>query len=174
MFIVACQLPFNIVSHVYFTCMIQQAACSSTISIPTCQKVRDRILELSQLRHAEELSRIPADSKVSLALDCWTSPQQKAFLAVTGYYINTNFESKEVLLGFEPISGSHSGIKLANCVLGVLEDAKLDRQVLAITTDNASNNTTLMDNLSKNLRQGIENSSHVSRCLLEPPRFCLF
>lgn len=127
MFIVACRLPFNIVSHVHFNCMIQQAARSSTISIPTCQKVRDRILELSQLRHAEELSRIPADSKVSLALDCWTSPQWKAFLAVTGYYINTNFESKEVLLGFEPISGSHSGIKLANCVLGVLEDAKLDR-----------------------------------------------
>jgi hypothetical protein len=162
MFIVACRLPFNIVSHVHFTRMIQQAARSSTISIPTCQKVRDRILELSQLRHTEELSRIPADSKVSLALDCWTSPQQKAFLALTGYYINANFESKEVLLGFEPISGSHTSIRLANYVLGVLEDAKLDRRVLAITTDNASNNTTLMDNLSKKLRQGIENSSHVS------------
>jgi hypothetical protein len=168
MFIVACRLPFNIVSHVYFNCMIQQAARSSTISIPTRQKVRDRILELSQLRHAEELSRIPADSKVSLALDCWTSPQRKAFLALTGYYINANFESKEVLLGFEPISGSHNGIRLANCVLGVLEDAKLDCRVLAITTDNASNNTTLMENLSKKLRQGIDSSSHVSTRILDP------
>ena len=53
-------------------------------------------------------------------------------------------------------------------MLGVLEDAKLDCQVLAITTDNASNNTILMDNLSKNLRQGIKNLSHVSSRLLDP------
>jgi hypothetical protein len=182
-FIVACRLPFNVVSHIQFKRMIQQAGRSFSVTIPSRQKVRDRILELSHLGYQEVLSIIPTDSKVSLALDCWTSPQRRSFLAVTGYYITPDFEYKDVLLGFDHISGAHTGIRLADTTLDVLQNASLQHRVLAVTTDNASNNSTLMDNLSSRIKESILNSrdsgprytdSSVRRLLSSPPRIpCL-
>ena len=32
------------------------------------------------------------DSKVSLSLDCWTSSNQYAFLAIVMHYVNNNWE----------------------------------------------------------------------------------
>ena len=52
---------------------------------------------------------LPIGVKISLALDCWTSPNNLSFMAVTGYYIDQDQKYKEALLGFEPLTGAHTG-----------------------------------------------------------------
>lgn len=66
-------------------------------------------------------------------------------MAVTGYFLDHSWEYREVLLGFEPLSGSHSGLNLSEVLIKLLQQHDITDRVLAITTDNASNNNTLVN-----------------------------
>jgi hypothetical protein len=46
------------------------------------------------------LEMLPANSKISIALDCWTSPFGQAFMAITGYSIRV---SRRIPLIFAPV-----------------------------------------------------------------------
>ncbi len=88
---------------------------------------------------------------MSLALNCWTSPNLKSFIAITSYYIYTDWEYKEVLLRFEPVVGAHTGYNLAFLVKQVLQQFSLTDRLYAITADNVSNNQTLQSSLEPSL-----------------------
>ncbi|KAF2022811.1 hypothetical protein EK21DRAFT_82344, partial [Setomelanomma holmii] len=51
------------------------------------------------------------------------------------------------LLDFVPMRGSHTGESMAREVLKVLSDTAIKPRLLAITCDNASNNTTVTRSL---------------------------
>ncbi|CEJ62526.1 hypothetical protein PMG11_11023 [Penicillium brasilianum] len=69
-------------------------------------------------------------------------------MAITGYFIDLNWDYREFLLGFEPLEGTHSGENLCSVLLKRLQDYNITHRILAITTDNASNNQTLIDRLN--------------------------
>ncbi len=137
-------------------------------SVPTRHNVRNRLMELSKITHQELLSKFPSCGKISLALDCWTSTSQHAFLAITGYFIDDDWNYHEILVAFEPVSGSHEGRNLANIVVRALDAAKLSNRVLSITTDNASNNSTLMVSLVQLLREELNEREVISGEALDP------
>lgn len=97
------------------------------------------------------LSTLPPTAKLSIALDCWTSPFQQAFMAVTGYFIDKDWNYQEILLGFEPLHGTHSGANLSAVLLELLQQHNIVDRVLAVTADNASNNNTLMANIRESI-----------------------
>jgi hypothetical protein len=72
-------------------------------------------------------------------------------MAISGYFIDEDWQYREVLLGFEPLSGTHSGENLSAVLLDVLLQHEIQDRVLAITTDNASNNQTLVNALQQAL-----------------------
>ena len=74
-------------------------------------------------------------------------------MAVTGYFIDEDWQYREVLLGFEPIYGTHSGVNLSNVLLSILRQHDIENRVFAITTDNASNNSTLFENLQQSISE---------------------
>jgi hypothetical protein len=65
-------------------------------------------------------------------------------MAVTGYFLDQDWNYCEVLLGFEPLDGSHSGAHLSETVIRLLQQHKIMKRVLSVTTDNASNNNTMV------------------------------
>jgi hypothetical protein len=102
---------------------------------------------------------------LSFATDAWTSPNHKAYVAVT-----IHFEKKGIpvsmLLDLIQVATSHSGVNLANAFAKVLEDFGISdkvsnkylttqspmslltcTQILSITCDNASNNDTMIEEL---------------------------
>ncbi|KAJ6126404.1 hypothetical protein N7523_002016 [Penicillium sp. IBT 18751x] len=89
---------------------------------------------------------------MSIALDCWTSPFRQAFMAVPGYFIDQDWNYREILLGFEPLHGTPSGINLSAVLLDLLQQHQIVDRVLAITTDNASNNNTLMLSIQESVQ----------------------
>ena len=101
-------------------------------------------MDLSKITHSKVLEALPLNNKISLALDCWTSQDQKPFLVIIGYFVSKEYKFHEVLLGFQYIKGSHEGAHLADIVMDILNEHNLCSHVLAITTDNISNNWTLM------------------------------
>jgi hypothetical protein len=94
---------------------------------------------------------LPSGAKLSIALDCWTSPFRQAFMAITGYFIDLDWHYREILLGFEPLHGSHKGADLSVVLLDLLKNHQIEDRVLTMTTDNASNNTTLHDSIKEAL-----------------------
>jgi hypothetical protein len=47
-----------------------------------------------------------------------------------------------VALGFEPIEGTHTGQKIGEILMGVLQKHGVEDRLYAMTTDNSSNNST--------------------------------
>lgn len=90
-------------------------------------------------------------SKVSIALDAWTSTNNLGFLAIEGYFIDRDWSYRHCLLGFEEIIGDHTGENLQHIVQTVLQRYNIEHQLLAITVDNASNNGTLTTKLQEAL-----------------------
>lgn len=98
------------------------------------------------------LDKLPEGSQISIALDCWTSPFRQAFMAITGYFLGQDWEYREVLLGFEPLHGSHTGCNLSTIVIGILQKHSIADRVLSITTDNAAKNNTMMTSIQDEIQ----------------------
>jgi hypothetical protein len=116
--------------------------------------LKDRLTNVEQ----QLFNRRVEGSKISITLDCWTSPYNTAFLGVLAYYIDDTWTLRKSLIGFEPLYGTHSGEELAKVVLQLLEHHNITTSVHTITTDNASNNeklvssvTDCVEELSKNV-----------------------
>lgn len=124
--------------------------------MPGRTHIRTLITDRAGLVRQQILRQLPPSRKISLALDCWTSPNHLAFLAILGYFITDDWEYKEVLLAFHPLRGKHTGKTLARLVSQTLQEYNISSQLLAITADNAANNDRLRKELSKDLnRKGI-------------------
>jgi hypothetical protein len=110
------------------------------------------------------LRKLPLGAKLSLALDCWTSPFRQAFMAVTGYFLDQDWEYREILLGFEPLHGTHSGVNLGVVLLDLLQQHQITDRVLTVTTDNASNNNTMVASIQESIQSlELNNSSTLIR-----------
>lgn len=87
----------------------------------------------------------------------------KSFMAVTYQYINDDFEMVYGLLDFLKINGKHDGKRLAASLVYLFEEFGLSKsQVLTVTVDNASNNSTMVDELIK--KGYIDSAEHHIRC----------
>jgi hypothetical protein len=104
-----------------------------------------------ELAKATLLKDLDSRTKVSIALDAWSAANHLSFLAVKGYYINTNWKLQEKLLNFVPMRGKHTGVSMATDVLQVLSDTNLKHRLLGVTSDNASNNRTMNNALKAQL-----------------------
>lgn len=120
--------------------------------IPSAKTIRRRLEDAVIERQRGVLQKLPTDGKLSVALDCWTSPFQQAFIAVTAYFLDNNWNYREILLGFQPLHGTHSGVNLSAILLELLQKHQITDRVLAITTDNASNNSTMMSSIQDSIQ----------------------
>ena len=87
--------------------------------------------------------------KVSLTADGWTGPFQKDFLGVTAHWIDDKWIQKELVIGFEPMNGSHTGENLAEALINVAERFNIGEKVQSITTDNALNMSRMVNEFVK-------------------------
>jgi hypothetical protein len=144
-YITAARVPFRTVEHREFKELLQVAQLSeSKLNIPSTRTIRRCLDDSIQERQQSVLSQLPEGGRLSIALDCWTSPFSQAFMAITGYFIDKDWNYCEVLLGFEPLYGSHTGTHLSETVIKILTEHGIADRLLSITTDNASNNNTMM------------------------------
>ncbi|KAG0156345.1 hypothetical protein PDIDSM_3523 [Penicillium digitatum] len=129
------RLPFHLIEHPSFKRIINKA-------------LKDRQQRI--------LRTLPSGSKISIALDCWTSPFSQAFMAITGYFIDSDWVYREVLLGFKPLHGTHTGSYLSSVLIETLVEHNIEDKVFGLTTDNASNNKTLATALQQAFRDKVD------------------
>jgi hypothetical protein len=99
------------------------------------------------------LCDLGVNTKISIALDAWTSNNHLSFLAIKGYYINNSWQLREKLLDFIPMRRKHTGASMAEEVIKVLSRTDTTSRLLGLTCDNASNNSVLSQLLEENLEE---------------------
>jgi hypothetical protein len=175
-FITTARLPFRIIEHASFRSLLDYARIAdSKLNIPSARTIR-RLLDTSvEVQQREILNKLPDGCRISIALDCWTSPFKQAFMAITGYFIDQDWNYHEVLLGFEHLYGSHTGSNLSNTVIQILQHYKIADRVLSITTDNATNNNTMMIGIQETVQSLLQSGSSIFRvpCIAHVIQLCL-
>lgn len=150
---IAClRLPFQTVENPEFQALLKFIHLGpGELEMPSAKTLRRRLREAVKTQQELQLQDLPEDAKVSLALDCWTSPFQQAFMAITVYFIDRDWNYRELLLGFEPLHGPHTGVNLSDVLLELLRERGLLHRIFSVTTDNATNNETLIRALQESL-----------------------
>ncbi|KAJ8953453.1 hypothetical protein NQ318_023572 [Aromia moschata] len=77
--------------------------------------------------------------KICLTTDCWTSVNTESFIALTGHFINDDFELQSVLLECSHLMGQHTSQILASTINRIVTDWGLSEKVILVVSDNASN-----------------------------------
>ena len=117
----------------------------SDVGIPSRRTVMRRLEEIYNQKKQEMKERLNGlNSKFSITCDVWTSKNQLSFFGFTVHYIDDDWQMKEELLAFKYLQGDHDGKSLSIAFIEVLEDFAIADRLLAVTADNASNNSTMM------------------------------
>ena len=74
---------------------------------------------------------------------------QILIIAITGHWIDENWNLHEALLAFTLLEDSHSDNKLAREIFNTLDAYNIAQKLFCITTNNTSNNNKMMKILSK-------------------------
>lgn len=82
-----------------------------------------------------------------VALDGWTSIRGRSYYSITVHYIDDCWSLQSLALDFIPSKGKHSGADIATMFFKCLKECKLLDKLQGITVDNASVNTTFMNEL---------------------------
>ncbi|CAI5480197.1 unnamed protein product [Closterium sp. Yama58-4] len=86
--------------------------------------------------------------KVSITIDIWTAPNNKAWLVVTGHWINEAFQLRTMVLEFREMLGRHGGKEIAKVVEETVVQWRLEGRYLGLMSDNASSNIAAFRRLS--------------------------
>ncbi|XP_078444850.1 putative transcriptional regulator tpeD [Wolffia australiana] len=89
---------------------------------------------------------------VSLIVEAWTSGNNLSLLGITAHWIDGDWKLCDLLLAIRRIKRSHCGTNLANLIVEVAYEYGIESKLCAITTDNVSNNRTMMASIVAQLR----------------------
>jgi hypothetical protein len=166
-FIIMNDMPFNIVEQQAFQQLLITAGCGSKDKIPIrCAKVvRDIIMQHYEVSNEELVKKLQLCSTIAISLDCWTSPNDIAFLGIVGHWISEGFEYEEYVIDFVKLKGEHTGNNLAYEVKKSLQKLQCSNKLIAVTGDNASNNKTLSEKLLELLPRSRFEEGYLVNCL---------
>jgi len=108
-------------------------------------------MSLKCLREKERLKEflhsIPI--RVAFTLDCWTSLNTDGYISLNAHYIDDNWCLQKRILKFSFMPPPHNGVSLAEKILLLLKDWRLDKKVMSLTLDNASSNDLCVEHVEK-------------------------
>ncbi|KAG0161688.1 hypothetical protein PDIDSM_5318 [Penicillium digitatum] len=112
------RLPFHLIEHPSFKRIINKArSAPSPPVIPSADTIRRRLGSLVKDRQQRILRTLPSGSKISIALDCWTSPFSQAFMAITGYFMTVI----GYIVSYQRLDVTHYVFKIYNKLFDHLE-----------------------------------------------------
>ena len=83
-FFSSANIPFNVADNPYFQELIQTAQSRNNVQVVNRKNIREQLRKMAVSAKEDLMSTLMQnDSKVSLALDCWTSKNNYAFLGMS-------------------------------------------------------------------------------------------
>ncbi|PPR07616.1 hypothetical protein CVT24_004169 [Panaeolus cyanescens] len=95
-----------------------------------------------------------AEGRVLLTTDIWSRTNLEGYMGITAHFIVKvlkTYTLRNELIAFRHIKGTHSGANIGKEMYNILENVGITNKLGHITTDNASNNSTMMEEMVKSL-----------------------
>ncbi|CAI7815082.1 unnamed protein product [Closterium sp. NIES-54] len=153
--VVTCDLPFRIVEAEAFweLLILLNRNCAQKNFIPSRWTVSCDTVVYATAALQSAIAKMLAKEgelgcKVSITIDMWTAPN-KAWLVVTGHWIDKNFQLRTMVLEFREMLGRHEGREMAQVVEEMVVQWGLEGRCLGFTTDNASSNIAAFRRMSE-------------------------
>ncbi|CAI5531725.1 unnamed protein product [Closterium sp. Naga37s-1] len=154
--VVTCDLPFRIVEAEAFRelLILLNHNCAQKNFIPSrCTVSCDTVVFATAALESAIAEMLAKEGelgcKVSFTIDMWTAPNGKAWLVVTGHWIDKNFQLRTAVLEFREMLGRHGGKEMAQVVEETFVQWGLEGRCLGFTTDNASINIAAFRRMSE-------------------------
>lgn len=130
--------PYNTAENdgfCYMMCILEPR-----YDIPSRKHFSDKIIPaLYEETRAKVQDLLLPVERVGLTCDGWTSRATESYLTVTAHFINKEWELKSYVLQTRAMSGSHTGVNIAEVLQKVVHEWKLVNKKPVVITDNASN-----------------------------------
>lgn len=129
------------------------------------RKVLTRRIDSKFIRYREQLVKSLDETYqiIAISLDVWTSKNSKPILGVIGHQLDSQFYYQEQVLEFAEIYRAYTGENIADLLQRTLEELRIERKILVITADNASNNKALVLELYLNLSEKFQSDKISTR-----------
>ncbi len=152
--IVVRRLPLRIVEWPEFHRFCATLNPSSPTKLPSSHHtIRKRIEEtFPEAKDIVRKSIQSAKTRIHLAVDIWTSPNNYLFLAICASFVDHNDQFQNILIGLRTVPG-HSGEHQWSVLLPVLEEYGSSKTIGTIVGDNSSTNDTLCRTISAYLAE---------------------
>ena len=136
--IVKCNLPPSVIEQSGFRAFMKLVAPKWKPSSSRYMKTNTIPTLVSFLRRKIDMMLNDIEN-LSITTDIWTDRRGKAFIGITGHFLDIDFRSQAVLLDFVRLKCRHTGENIRNVTEDILEKLKITRKIYRIITDNASN-----------------------------------
>ncbi len=113
----------------------------------------DQIRRKYQIIQSRVLQDLKSNIKINIALNNWTNSNNIVFMSVIDYFIDKNWKYREVFFVFQSLSDVHTNEMMTKIIVNILKKYKLKNRLLAVTTNNASNNDKMKKNMKKILKE---------------------
>jgi hypothetical protein len=137
--------PFNIVNDRGFQSLMKTGRPSYALPSPTTVS-RDVKLVFAKTR--ERIARMLGtyEGRLSFGTDAWTSPNHRAYIAIT-VHLEKEGRPFSMILDVIEVARSHSGTNLAEAFGAVMTEFGIENKMMSITCDNASANDAMIEEL---------------------------
>lgn len=130
-------LPFSVVENEEFIKLIRMFDVDFVV--PNRRAISNRIsamVEDNKVSVRSQLSSTPGN--ISLTTDAWSSRIYRGYIAVTAHWIDEYWSLRSVLLDFQRFPTPHTADATCTTIIDILENWHVAGKVQAITTDNAA------------------------------------
>src|SRR5437773_370034 len=93
-----------------------------------------------------------AQSRIHISYDLWTSPNQRAMIAIVAHWTTEDYEVKSALLAIREVHGEHTGLNIADVLYSAMKEYNIDTRFGFYISDNATNNDKSLRFLVQHLR----------------------
>ncbi|CAG8738956.1 4122_t:CDS:2, partial [Acaulospora morrowiae] len=138
--IICDQQSFSIIKNKKFQALVAALSKYNKYNLPSRQMISTTIENLyEKQRNILKTYFNNLSSKVVLTTDIWTAYTNQAYMSITLYWIDDNWQMHCILFDLIPLHERYTGTNLANIIDTIISNFNLGKKIMAITTDNAYN-----------------------------------
>jgi len=136
--IVQCGLPLSIVEHPNFRHFF--SVVGSSYTLPARTTITNCLTKEAEKVQKCIVDKLSTVKSISMTLDIWSDRRMRAYLGITGHYIEFGqLQLSSSLLSCSRFRGSHTGERIAAEVVSVMDAYQIQQKVDFFITDNAAN-----------------------------------
>jgi len=135
--IVSSNLPINMVEQAWFKNFMETV--DQKFVVPGRRTIVSMINTQYKSKREMLRQKLSCADAVSLTMDMWSDRRMRSFMGATVHFLTEHMQVETYLLDMASFAGSHTGEKIGNFCVSMVEEFGIRDKLAFIVTDNAAN-----------------------------------